>query len=197
VPLATALCKTFLLGILNNSITGQNQQGLQSRLKKKKKNRNLFCNSSGYISYHVSQHNICLMSLNCFLMQAGQSGLSINLWAGLVPILHNCLPATRCHSGFHQLGQPPNYMLVNWVDLDCISIMSSTSTLHASVSSYQAFFFNLSMASKSCCSLAQTHSSLILPRVLYVLPLARQCPTAYLGLATTSSSVHMGLRPLP
>ena len=35
-------------------------------------NSNLFCNSSGFISYHVSQHNICLMSLNCF-SYAGRS----------------------------------------------------------------------------------------------------------------------------
>jgi len=36
VPLATALCKTFLLRILNDSWAGHNPQGLQCRLKKKK-----------------------------------------------------------------------------------------------------------------------------------------------------------------
>ena len=39
VLLATALCKTFLLRILIDSWAGQTPQGLQRRLKKKKKNR--------------------------------------------------------------------------------------------------------------------------------------------------------------
>jgi len=42
-PLATALCKTFLLRILNDIWAGQNPQGLQRWLKKKKKNIRCHC----------------------------------------------------------------------------------------------------------------------------------------------------------
>jgi hypothetical protein len=52
VPLATVLCKTFLLRMLNDSRAGRNPLGLQSRLKKKKKKKARYSAVLSHPAFH-------------------------------------------------------------------------------------------------------------------------------------------------
>jgi hypothetical protein len=142
------------------------------------------------------------MALNCYLPQAGQRGLSIIFWAcnnlffillssnSLTkpkddPVVHNCLSAARSHSVF----------LSSWATANlhtCITEHWHQHCLHLFQVTRQ--FIQTCLGLITIYSLTHTGLvSLILLHVLSVLLHAKWSLRANLGLATTCSSVDLGL----